>query len=89
MRELQNRNELDEIKDAQRGYMLNHRPEVNRLLRVTCNYVAIMWINPHPKFFLAEFEEAEQWADARYGKCSRLGRCGPCHPSGPVKWPDD
>ncbi|MGA3228357.1 MAG: hypothetical protein ABSD51_00270 [Candidatus Binatus sp.] len=61
MRELQNRRELDEIdeiKDAQRGYILNHRPEVKRLHRVTCVNVAVMWTNPHPKFFFAEFEEA-------------------------------
>ena len=89
MRELHNKDELNEIKNAERGYILNQRTNVNRLHRVTCDYVAVMWINPHPKFFFAEFEEAEQWADARYGK-SPTGwvKCNICHPSGPVKWPD-
>jgi hypothetical protein len=68
MREVYTRRELDEIKDAEHGYILNERPGVKRLHRVTCNDVAIMWINPHPKFFFSGFEEARKWADERYGQ---------------------
>lgn len=75
MRQITTTDELLLIKVQKKGFVLNERPDVNRVHHASCNSVS-PWID-HPKYFSENRSKAKYWLDCRFGSDGWVN-CGYC-----------
>lgn len=80
MREVRDDLDLQRIKAARRGFILNVREDRKMLHRAACESVGTMGSANYTKLFFEEPSEVVAWLESAMFEQSRWNRCGRCRP---------
>lgn len=78
MDKVKTRDEMALILLEKKGFVLNERPEINRVHHATCESLSAMVASAHPKYFSTNRGQSEDWLNKRLGSdgWANCGRCG-------------
>jgi hypothetical protein len=78
LRTIRDHSDLESLRAAGQGFVINIRDDRSRIHRVTCESIEVMSTSAYPKIFVQTGREAVQWIETDTGKVpwEHCGRCG-------------
>ena len=78
MRRVRDHSDLENLRKAGLGFIINIRPDQSKLHLVHCESVEVMSTSFHTKVFVATAHEALEWmtSDSERRPWEHCGRCG-------------